>query len=166
MEDPGRRFVHRKTPFSVSTFNVRTLSSIQKKHEFLAQHHSIDVICLQEHRVHHPHVLDQEKINSHTLITASAEKSSTNSTIRRVGFLLSPRALKTCHNITKDTERIIAMTLVGNPETTVIGCYSPTNEDRNEPDVGNFYKDLSCCFSRPSTQHANHRRRFQCTAWT
>ena len=32
-DDPGRRFVRRKTPFSVSTFNVRTISSIQKKHE-------------------------------------------------------------------------------------------------------------------------------------
>lgn len=117
-------------PFTISTINVRTLVSQGKKYEleFLAQHHNIDVICLQEHSNFHCELLMQEK--------------NQNSTISGVGFLLSPRAYKACHTMEKYTARILVVTLAGNPETTIVCCYSPTNTLENEKEVIQFYKDL------------------------
>lgn len=88
-----------------------------------------DVICLQEHRIHHTETLMQEMIGAYLLVTASAEKNNINAKIRSVGFLLSPRAQKACHSINKISERIVVLTLLGNPQTTVICCYSPTTDD-------------------------------------
>lgn len=104
---------------------------------------NIDVICLQEHRIHHTETLMQEKTDAYLLVTASAEKNNINATIRGVGFLLSPRAQKACHSIDKISERIVVLTLLGNPQTTVICCYSPTNEERYTANTETFYKALS-----------------------
>lgn len=144
-DDLERRFIRRMTPFNISTFNVRTINHVSKKEELLhhALQYNIDVICLQEHRTHHPEVLMQEKTGAYLLVTASAEKNTINATVRGVGFLLSPRAQKACHNINKINERIVVLTLLGNPQTTVICCYSPTNEERYTSDTENFYKTLS-----------------------
>lgn len=80
--------------------------------------------------------------NSWTLVSASAWKNSTNSTIGGVGLLLSPRALKSLKSAEKITQRIILATFSGNPATTVICCYSPTNvSDKQE--ILNFYDELS-----------------------
>ncbi len=70
----------------------------------------------------------QEKIGAYLLVTASVEKYNINATVRGVGLLLCPRAQKSCHNINKICECIVVLTLLGNPQTTVIFCYSPNNE--------------------------------------
>ena len=56
--------------------------------------------------------------------------------------MLSPKALKCLNSIEKISPRIVVATFNGNPATTVISCYSPTNTS-DEQDVINFYDELS-----------------------
>lgn len=139
------RFVRRKLPFIISTFNTQTLRSTAKKEELAheAQHYGIDIICLQEHRIVHAETLLQESFsNGYTLITSSAWKNSQKAATGGVGFLISSRALKSCYSIISHNDRTIEITLHGNPMTTVICCYSPHNE-LPEEDVAQFYQELS-----------------------
>ena len=41
------------------------------------------------------------------------------------------------------TPRILLATFKGNPQTTVISCYSPTNE-QEEIEVEKIYEELTC----------------------
>ena len=78
----------------------------------------------------------------YTLITSSATKNSTNATIGGVGILLSSTAAKSLTNIETITSRIMIATFSGNPQTTVIFCYSPTNT-AEEKEVEDFYGELT-----------------------
>ena len=134
----------RKT-ITVSTFNVRTLSSDLKINEVIAgaEQHNIDIICIQEHRHYHDNIdIRYNDIGKWSLITSSATKSSVNATIGGVGLLLSPRAKASLNYVTKVSSRIITATFNSNPNLTIISCYSPTNCSDLE-DVENFYDDLS-----------------------
>ena len=59
-----------------------------------------------------------------------------------MGLLLSPKAHKTLLNIESISPRIIIAIFNGNPEITVVSCYSPTNTAENE-EVEEFYCDLA-----------------------
>ena len=75
------------------------------------------------------------------LITCSAWKNNANASVGGVGILLNPLAYKATASIEKITDRIMVATFHGNPQTTLICCYSPTNvSDENE--VDNFYEVL------------------------
>ena len=75
-------------------------------------------------------------------MSASAWKTTGNSTIGGAGMLLSPLALRSLNKIEKAAPRIIIATFDGNPCTTVISCYSPTNTSP-EDEVQEFYDTLS-----------------------
>lgn len=143
-QDKFDKFVKRKAPFTISTFNIRTLNSPAKREELAheAEHYGIDIICLQEHRIVHSDSLLQENLNGYTLITSSAWKNQRNAATGGVGFLISPRALKSCLSIVNHSERIMEISLLGNPTTTVLCCYSPHNEQPEEA-VISFYQELS-----------------------
>ena len=142
----GPQLFRPKKEIFISTFNVRTLNHPHQVPElvFSAIQNKIDVICIQEHRFHHPDL--ELKYNDvgkgWTVISASAWKNSNNSTIGGVGILLSPKALKSLKNIEKINPRIVLATFNGNPATTLISCYSPTNTSE-EQDVISFYEELS-----------------------
>ena len=57
-------------------------------------------------------------------------------------MLLSPTAMKSLNSIEKIQPRVIIATFNGNPATTIISCYSPTNM-ADEEDVSIFYQELS-----------------------
>ena len=57
-------------------------------------------------------------------------------------MLLSPLALKSLNSIEKILPRMIIATFNGNPRTTIISCYSPTNVT-DETEVITFYQELS-----------------------
>ena len=57
-------------------------------------------------------------------------------------MLLSPLAYDAIENVERISTRIMIGNLQGNPRTTVISCYSPTNvSDKNE--TANCYTELS-----------------------
>ena len=129
-----------------STFNCRTLNSSGKIGELtaLAQEQNIDIICIQEHRIYH----DDINIKFHdmkkgwVMITSSAQKASNNSTIRGVGFLLSPNAHKALNSVEPINPRTLIATFNGNPAVTVISCYSPTNVSTVD-EKEEFYAELA-----------------------
>ena len=55
---------------------------------------------------------------------------------------LSPPAPKLLNSIEKMQPRMMVATLNGNPSSTIISCYSPTNAS-NETDLITFYNELS-----------------------
>ena len=130
----------------ISTFNARTLTSDSQIGELVAAaaSHKQDIICIQEHRYHHTdlHLKHHDVGNNWTLITSSAWKNSTNASIGGIGMLLSPMAQKALNNIETISPRILVASFNGNPKTTVICCYSPTNvSEVNEEEE--FYDKLS-----------------------
>ena len=80
------------------------------------------------------------------LITSSATNNSCYASVGGVGILISSDAYKTCISIEKISDRIVIMALNGNPLTTIINCYSPTNAS-SEEDVSEFYKELTTVVS-------------------
>ena len=95
----------------------------------MSEKYQIDITCIQEHRIHHPKemVRHQDSSNGSIIITGSAEKAESNSTIRGVGMLVSPRAHGSLLNVELVSSRIMVATFNGNPKTTLSSCYSPTN---------------------------------------
>ena len=140
--EPAQNFLKCKRTTIISTFNVRTLSKISQLSELAASAttYSIDIICVQEHRFYHKDVelKYHDAGNGWTFVSAN----STNSTIGGVGMLVSPNALKSLNSIEKICPRIIIATFNGNPCTTVISCYSPTNFS-DETETTAFYDELS-----------------------
>ena len=137
----------------------------------IAVTYHIDVINLQEHRFYHEDIdlKYHEPRNGWTLISASALKSIGNSTICAVGMLLSLHATKSLNSIEKITSRILVATFHGNPEPTLILCYSPTNiaDEQEVIDFYDFYFLSVIPYSfRPKTQCSDHWRKPKCTNWT
>ena len=130
-EQNRRQLLKCKRNINLSTFNVHTLQSIKQMWELIAiaVTYRIGVINLQEHRFYHEDIdlKYHEHGNGWTFITASALKNTGNSTISGVGMLLSPHATKSLNSIEKITSQISVATFHGNPEPTLILCYSPTN---------------------------------------
>ena len=130
----------------ISTLNCRTLNDNEKKGELtaLAQKHHLEIVCIQEHRIYHEDVdIKFHDMNKGwVLITSSAQKATNNSTIRGVGILLSPNAHKSLNSIETINPRILIAAFNGNPATTVISCYSPTNVTTPE-EREDFYVELT-----------------------
>ena len=102
-----RQLLKCKRTINLSTFNVRTLQSIKQMSELIAiaVTYHIDVINVQEHRFYHEDIdLKYHELgNGQIFISASALKNIGNSTIGRVGMLLSPLATKSLNSIEKIT---------------------------------------------------------------
>ena len=77
--------------------------------------------------------LPKVEIKHHTmgkgwmLITSTADKANNNATIGGVGILSSPRVYGTLLNVEHISTRIMVATFSGNPKTTIVACYSPTD---------------------------------------
>ena len=135
-----------KQPVLLSSFNVRTLNSEAKMGEITscAEKEGIDVLCIQEHRIFHEEIaIRHHKMGKGwMLLTSSAGKGSNNATIRGVSILLSPKIYQALNKIESINARTLIASFNGNPSTTVICCYSPTNTS-DENDVKEFYYDLA-----------------------
>ena len=134
-----------KQTIQIATFNVRTLNRIGQLPELTASavEHNIDTICIQEHRYTHSEDIKYHNTgNGWTLATVSAWKNSVNAMIGGVGILIRPRALKSLNSIERIQPRMTVATFNGNPRTTIIFCYSPTNVSE-ETELIAFYDELS-----------------------
>ena len=76
------------------------------------------------------------------LLTFSAWRNSINAAIGGVGILINLRAYNAIKSIDMISNRIVAIHFMGNPLTTVISCYSPTNVSDQE-ETERFYVDLT-----------------------
>ncbi|KAK1902375.1 Craniofacial development protein 2 [Dissostichus eleginoides] len=77
-----------------------------------------------------------------TFITASAWRNEAQAATGGVGLMLGPLARKALRRVYHHTDRILIAEFSGNPVTTVIVVYSPTNVAPSE-EVEKFYEDLA-----------------------
>ena len=141
---PSKQLVTCNNYTNFSTFNALTLGPLGRLDELgeNAKLHNIDVIAIQEHRFYHPN--DRRKyhtVGSYQLVTSSAWKNSTNSTIGGNGCLLSSKACNNLLSAEPISPRIMVLELDGNPKTTVVCIYSPTNSSPIE-EIEDFYTTL------------------------
>ena len=134
-----------KQTIKIATFNVRNINRIGQLPELTASavEHKIDIICIQEHRyTHSKDIKYHETDNGWTLATVSAWINSVNATVRGVGMLIGPRALKTFISIERIQPRMMAATFNDNLKAAIISYYSPTNVSE-ETELVTFYEELS-----------------------
>ena len=102
----------------------------------LAQEQNIDIICVQEHWLcQEETVAEVDNIdvgNNWTFACSSAEKNDANTSRGGIGKLLSPSAFQCLSQVQKVNSRIMTATFSGNPQVTIICCYSLTNADSEE----------------------------------
>ena len=125
--------------------NVQTLQKDGKIPEVIAcaESRKHDIICIQEHRFLHEDVPTKEhQYGRWKLITCSAWKNSINASMGGNGILLSQRAYTALSSVEKISLRIMIATFNGNPKTTILCCYSPTNTSEIT-DAESFYLELS-----------------------
>ena len=140
-----------KQLFTVSTLNTRTSRSIHLQEELccLAKEFKQDIIGVQEHRIAHTdeEVRYQDMCEGYQLVSASEWRNSAGIPVGVVGIIMNLKAKKksllSCSSI---SPRIISATFGGNPKTTIINTYSPTNSSE-EDEADQHYK------LRNKTQH-------------
>ena len=132
-----------KANTTIATLNTRTLRIRKTRDELVHQFldSKIDILGIQEHRILHEEPFRYEQNYSTEMITASAWRSEAGAAIGGVGILLSAKAKKAFLNIEKVNNRIIVAHFDGNPKTTVIVTYSPTNAE-DETVIDNYYDTL------------------------
>ena len=132
-------------PIIISTFNVPALNgqARQGKITAMSEKYQIDVVCIQEHRIHYLEetVRHQDLGNGWMIITSSAEKAENNTMIRGVGMLVDPQACGSLPSVAVVSLRIMVATFNRNLKTTIIAYYSPTSCS-NEIEVVKFYNML------------------------
>ena len=125
----GRPLLRCRKTAIVSTMNVRTIRE-QRNREELSSNFSernIEILGVQEHRIVHEEPVRYEKVLGNTLITSSATRSTAGAAIGGVGMLLNSRAFDSLASVRSYTNRILIANFQGNPATTVITTYCPTN---------------------------------------
>ncbi len=76
-------------------------------------------------------------------------------------MFIGPRALKSLNSLEKIHPRMMAATFNGNPSTTIISCYSPTNVIE-ETELIAFYDELSSLVRSIPKQRSHHWQRYEC----
>ena len=141
----GTNLLKAKKDTIIGTMNVQTLQKDGKIPELIACAESTthDIICIQEHRFLHEDVPTKEhQYGRWKLITCSGWKNSINASMGGNGILLSQRAYTALSSVEKISPRIMIATFNGNPKTTILCCYSPTNTSEIT-DAESFYLELS-----------------------
>ena len=117
--------------------NTQILQKVYKIPELIASAELTgqDVICIQEHRfIHEDTVIKEHTYDKWKLLTLSAWKNRINTATGGIGMLASIEMI---------SPRIMIVNFQGNPQTSVISCYSPTNiSDEQETEI--FYIKLTC----------------------
>ncbi|CAH1244595.1 Hypp7340 [Branchiostoma lanceolatum] len=109
--------------------NVRTIKEAQRREELSTNMAlcDIDVLGIQEHRIVHEDDVRYESIHGNMLITTSANRNLAGAAVGGVGMLLSPKAYNSLAKVTPFNDRILIVNFQGNPATTIMVTYCPTN---------------------------------------
>lgn len=125
----GKSFLSCKNSVTVSTMNVRTIREQSRREELVSNlaTYNVEILGIQEHRILHDEPVRYETILSKTLITTSATRNSAGAAVGGVGILLNTHAKDSLASVRPHTDRILIVNLQGNPATTIIVTYCPTN---------------------------------------
>ena len=100
------------------------------------------MICVQEHRCKYCEQELKYDTSNGWSISLTAWKTPVSTTIVALGMHLSFCAFKSLNNTEKTHPIIMSATFNGNPCTTIVSCYSPTNAS-DETDITTFCGELS-----------------------
>ncbi|XP_033637877.1 uncharacterized protein LOC117298668 [Asterias rubens] len=146
--EPNTRLMRSKKTILVSTFNVRTIREECRQEELVSCmiKQGIDIIGIQEHRIVHNDPLRFIKVLGQSLITSSAWRNEAQAATGGVGLLVSQKAMKSLIGVQTVTNRILIAHFQGNPVTTAIVVYAPTNSSTLEGSE-QFYLQLRTAVS-------------------
>ena len=133
-----------KNTLILGTYNVNTLRDGDRQLELShqCQQHHINILSVQECRIIHTDPIEYKTTGSSTLITSSGWRNEAQASQGGVGLLLDRKARKALLKVVpSDSKRIIVAEFDGNPKTTVIVFYAPTNCAEEET-ILKFYTDL------------------------
>ena len=128
----------------IATFNTRTIRENWRVEEL--EHHAgkqgIKIVGIQEHRIVHEDSIRYKQLDKFHLITSSAWRNNAQAAVGGVGVLISKKAEKALSSVKSISNRILKATFQGNPATTIIVAYSPTNTENGGEETKKFYEDL------------------------
>ena len=125
----------------VATLNVRTAREDWRLNELIHQmdSYNISIVAIQEHRRVHSDELFYKHMDNHLIVTASAWRNNAQAATGGVGIVLNSAAEKVLCDVNKVSDRIIVATFAGNPKTSIIVVYSPTNPRAHTEAVDEIY---------------------------
>ena len=129
----------------MGTFNACTVREEARLTELAhcAEERGVEILGVQEHRrVHTDDQIVYCKVERCTFITSSAWRNEAQAATGGVGLMLGSRAHKALRRVCHHTDRILIAEFSGNPVTTVIVVYSPTNVAPTE-EAEKFFEDLA-----------------------
>ena len=142
------KFMQCNKTVTISSLNTRTLSQKSKREELVhkIKDSQIDILGIQKHRIVHEEPFRYEESQGTLLITHSAWRNEIGASNGGVGFIINTKANKSFLNVKAFGNRILVANFSGNPATTVINAYSPTNAEQ-ENVVDQFYDDMRSAIS-------------------
>ncbi|XP_068756271.1 uncharacterized protein [Montipora capricornis] len=128
----------------IATCNASTLRDEDRVLELeqCTQHQGIEILGEQEHHIIHDDPIEFRKVCSRYLVTSSGWRNEAQASQGGVGLLLGQKARKALLKAKRISKRIMTVEFNGNPQTTVIVVYAPTN-CADEVEVEGFYNDMS-----------------------
>ena len=131
-----------KTRTLISTMNVRTLRQEYKQQELshLAELYGISILGIVDHKMVHDDEINFKKVKDHILITTSAWRNNSGAANGGVGFLINKVCEKSLSEIKPIDKRILILHFDGNPTTSIIVHYAPTE---GSSDSEEHYNNLS-----------------------
>ncbi|KAJ3601039.1 hypothetical protein NHX12_032012 [Muraenolepis orangiensis] len=128
----------------MATYNANTVREEARLEELAncVEERGVEILGVQEHRrVHTDQPILYHKVRGCSFITSSAWRNDAQAATGGVGLMVSPRARRALRRVQQHTDRILIADFEGNPVTTVMSVYSPTNAAPVE-DVEKFYDEL------------------------
>ena len=139
------KFIRVTSDLYITSYNTCTLTKEFYLDELVnsIRKHKLDIVCIQEHRFLHPEPIKYHQLASdNILVTSSATLNNSNAAVGGVGVAMSKNCLNSLLSVESISPRILVFTFTGNPQTTVVCCYSPHNQSP-EDEVVRFYQELS-----------------------
>ena len=123
----GQRYI-------VGTHNVNTLRDENRAAELdqCRKEAGIEILGVQEHRIIHADPIEFKRSGSSYLVTSSGWRNEVQASQGGVGLLMGTKARKALLKVKSINKRIMLAGFDGNPKTSVIVVYAPTNCSSNE----------------------------------
>ena len=132
--------------FTVATYNVRTLnnsttSQVTVSHKIQqiitgCETNNISIVAIQEHRLKTTSDINFEKYGSWTLAHTNSSHEC-----HGVALLYDKEIGSLVTSVTRKSNRLIALHIIGNPKISIISAYAPT-EIAEDATKDSFYEEL------------------------
>ncbi|XP_075333123.1 uncharacterized protein LOC142391235 [Odontesthes bonariensis] len=141
---PSNALMRCRRPFVMGTINKSTAREEARLIELAhcAEAQGVEILEMQEHRrVQTDDPIVYSRVERCTFISASAWRNEAQAATGGVGLMLGSRARKALRRVYHHTDRILSAEFSGNPVTTIIVVYSPTNVAPSDVEE-KFFEDL------------------------